>query len=277
MPDYTAMNDLVDALEQRVKALRDELGKLQAEADIVATLGMAGVSAGPDAVIPPTAPEVEIVGGTATEQFPDCCAVGNAQGFFCSGTLIAPRVVVTADHCRQVDRIFLKGSDITRPHEGEVIAVLRQVSHPEVDLSVLILAHESTVTPRSVAENLDLAGITMVTVAGFGTIDLHGIVGYGVKRMVDVPIMTVDCSAPDDPKHYGCLPGREIVAGHRGLLRDSCRGDSGGPLYIKIADSYFLLGLTSRGVRGGFTACGDGGIYVRVDRCMGWVRSVADM
>jgi secreted trypsin-like serine protease len=66
-----------------------------------------------------------------------------------------------------------------------------------------------------------------------------------------------------------------MVAGHRGLLLDSCRGDSGGPLYIRNTDGeYFLIGATSRGIRDSFTTCGDGGIYVRVDLCLDWIRNV---
>jgi len=92
---------------------------------------------------------------------------------------------------------------------------------------------------------------------------------------VDVPIMSIDCGGAGDPKHYGCLPDRELVAGHSGLMLDSCNGDSGGPLYVQGADGqYYLLGATSRGARGGFHKCGDGGIYVRVDLCLDWIRKV---
>jgi secreted trypsin-like serine protease len=66
-----------------------------------------------------------------------------------------------------------------------------------------------------------------------------------------------------------------MVAGHQGLQRDTCKGDSGGPLYIHTGnDQYALLGVTSRGVRNGFTTCGDGGIYVRLDRCVDWIEQV---
>jgi secreted trypsin-like serine protease len=92
---------------------------------------------------------------------------------------------------------------------------------------------------------------------------------------VEVPITSLDCSDPHHPKRFGCLPGREIVAGQRGLRLDSCKGDSGGPLYIrKTKGEYSLLGATSRGARESFTTCGDGGIYVRVDLCLDWIREV---
>ncbi|MBC8115478.1 MAG: trypsin-like serine protease, partial [Candidatus Saccharimonas sp.] len=42
-----------------------------------------------------------IVGGVDTDpgEFPDCVAVGSETGWCCTGTLVAPNVVVTAGHC----------------------------------------------------------------------------------------------------------------------------------------------------------------------------------
>lgn len=276
MSDYSSILNMLVDLEKTVEAIKDELGKLQAQADVAAA-GM-GITGRPAVVtvIPPSGTE-EIVGGQETSEFPDCCAIGDDQGYKCTGTLIAPNVVVTADHCEQVTRVFLSGTDISKPEEGETLRVVRQLSHPEVDLKVLVLAKDSQVKPRHVAQGAEVTGAAMTMLVGFGTIDIHGRVGYGIKRRlaVEIPITSLACTEPSDPKKYGCLHGREMVAGHRGLLLDTCHGDSGGPLYIRGASGeYYLLGTTSRGVRNGFTNCGDGGIYVRIDLCLDWIRSV---
>src|SRR5262245_2117956 len=129
-------------------------------------------------VVPPTAtndPD-SIVGGTETQDFPDCCAVGDATGYFCSGTLIAPRLVVTARHCENVGRVFLLRSNLPAPAEGETIAVAREILHPSVDRRLLILEHDSTVAPRHIAQDFEItariqAHGTHAVVAGFGTID----------------------------------------------------------------------------------------------------------
>ncbi len=269
MTDYTEILDMLQELQKQVETITDAVGRLQAEAEPTIEEPAAA------AVMPPTAPAIEIVGGEETEQYPDCCAVGNDYEFYCSGTLIAPRVVVTADHCEGVTRVFLRGNDVSKPEDGEIIPVVEQFTHSEVDLRVLVLERDAAVVPRHVAQGNESLGAERATLVGFGTIDLGGTVGYGIKRKVGVPITSLDCSDPEHPKRYGCLPGREIVAGHRGLQLDSCRGDSGGPLYIESGNGeYYLLGATSRGQREGFTVCGDGGIYVRVDLCLDWIREV---
>ena len=66
---------------------------------------------------------------------------------------------------------------------------------------------------------------------------------------------------------------QEIVAGKAGLGRDTCNGDSGGPLLLLPQGAtgegaLVLAGVTSRAIAGSSTtqglACGDGGIYVRL-------------
>lgn len=278
MTDFSSLIDKLEDLKQQVgpdlqpqvEDIMDDLGRLQVQVDLQA-------SASPDypPFEPPTEPPVEIIGGVETDEFPDCCAVGNDEEYYCSGTLIAPNVVVTADHCRGVRRVFLRGNDVSVPSAGETIPVLQQFSHPEVDLRVLVLAHDSEVTPRRIAGPSLLEGATQATLAGFGHIDPQATYGYGRKRRVEVPIKSLDCGDPEDPKRYGCLSGREVVAGHSGLMLDTCRGDSGGPLYLQGPDEqHYLLGATSRGARNGFHICGDGGIYVRIDLCLDWIRQV---
>ena len=224
-------------------------------------------------VIPPTqsAEPDFIIGGLPTRDFPDCCAVGNDRLYYCSGTLIAPTLVVTAKHCQHVTQVFLKGYDIAEPESGETIPIKEQFEHPEADLRVLVLERPSTIRPRHVAQGFETYA-THGLLVGFGTIDPYGIFGYGEKRKVEVPITSLDCGSAEEAKQYGCEQGTEVVAGHRGLGKDTCRGDSGGPLYIMSPyGEYYLLGATSRGVRGP-RECGNGGIYVRVDQYLDWIR-----
>jgi hypothetical protein len=226
-------------------------------------------------VIPPTPSDDPdtIVGGAPTRQFPDCCAVGDSTGYYCSGTLIARTVVVTAKHCKRIGQVFLKGGDIRDPSSGEMLTVCKTIEHPKVDLRLLILERESQVAPRHIAQEFEVQA-TRAELVGFGTIDYDGMLGYGLKRRVEVPIVSIDGTDPHDQENYNCLPNVEMVAGQRGLNRDSCRGDSGGPLYIMSPEGeYYLLGVTSRGISNTHRRCGDGGIYVRLDRFVDWIRT----
>jgi hypothetical protein len=275
MPDHQRVFQLLESARRQLDDLALELEALRPQGAAVqrSLAGDARPIFDPATVIPPTQTDDpdSIVGGVPTMEFPDCCAVGNDTEYYCTGTLIAPTVIVTARHCPNLKRAFLKGHDTSDAAGGETIEVEREFAHDKEDLRVLVLRKPSSVAPRHIAQGAEVQGKHALLV-GFGTIDFEGTVGYGLKRKVEVPITSIDCGAPGESARYGCRVGTEIVAGHRGLSRDSCRGDSGGPLYILGAEgTYHLLGVTSRGV-GGPRTCGDGGIYVRVDQFVEWIR-----
>ncbi|NUT53588.1 MAG: serine protease [Saccharothrix sp.] len=220
-----------------------------------------------------------IVGGERTAAFPDCVAVGSAHDWCCSGTLVAPNVVVTAAHCLDQgcgDRVFF-GEDVAFPDSGRTVGVRRAVPAPRFaeedpfgDLAVLILRDAADVAPRVIARPDALDDATFVRVAGFGNTDVDSTGGYGVKRQVDVPL------AGDSPTYRADF-ATEFVAGAPFLDVDSCQGDSGGPAYVSVAGEWQLAGATSRAVkhRGRpVRPCGDGGVYTRVGEYEEWIRSV---
>lgn len=223
-----------------------------------------------------------IVNGVPTGLFPDCCAVGNETGYFCTGTLIAPNLVITARHCMgrnpapqtsHIRQVFLKGSDVRFPMQGETIRVINQFRNPDADICLLVLERSSTVKPRPIWRG-PVSTNDHIRLVGFGNVDLQGTVGFGIKRMAEgVELTSVDCTGAQDSSTLGCVPRIELVAGKRLLAKDTCKGDSGGPLYIedRPTGQYFLLGATSRATRDARTTCGDGGIYTRVDRFIDWI------
>ncbi|HEX7174918.1 MAG TPA: trypsin-like serine protease [Pyrinomonadaceae bacterium] len=283
MDEDNQTTQMFDELQDRLNHLESEVGELRRKSGGGGQRSMPNrrdevVSPDPfrrSEVFPPSTqgePE-SIVGGKMTTDFPDCCAVGDDTEFYCTGTLIAPRLVVTAQHCPDLRRVFLKGNDVSRLDTGEVIRVVDNKEHPSNDLRVLVLERDSAVKPRHVAQGAEVGNPKKARLVGFGTVNLGGTIGYGVKRMVDVPITSLGCESANDQTKFGCSGGKEMVAGHKGLLKDSCRGDSGGPLYIKSSTgAYYLLGATSRGLGNTNNVCGDGGIYVRVDKFLDWIR-----
>jgi len=216
-----------------------------------------------------------VVGGIPTLEYQDCVAIGSPDQWCCTGTLVSPNVVLTAGHCFGPcsSRVFI-GPDVAKPEDGKVIDVAKAYQHPDYnsnpvgnDLTVLILTEHATVTPRAIAQDSMLEGAVTVRLAGYGNTDVFSSGGYGIRRMVDVPL------ASDDPR-YGADVTREFVAGAPFLDRDSCNGDSGGPAYVRADGSWHLVGATSRATASTVRPCGDGGIYTRVSVFEDWIRSI---
>lgn len=221
--------------------------------------------------------DTRVVGAVPTDDFDDCVAVGTSGGWCCTGTLVAANVVVTAAHCARQgcsgERIFI-GRDVDRPQDGRIVRVAGGADHPDHarrrphgDVTVLILDEDVTgVAPRAFAPADGLRGEKSIRIVGYGTVDVAGTMGYGVRRMVDVPLVSGQLVA-------GQEAGTEFAAGKEFLEKDSCRGDSGGPAYVERDGAWLLMGATSRAIPGR-RACGDGGIYTSVPAYEDWIRTV---
>jgi secreted trypsin-like serine protease len=234
-----------------------------------------------------TQSRMRIIGGTTVQgaEFPDCIAVGSNQQWFCTGTLIGKNTVLTACHCDcgAPTRVFF-GNNIQE--RGEIVAVAKRVPHPDYqrgrnnDLMVLVLESDVTaISQRPIAPDTLIDAATDCRVVGFGNTDPDGFFGYGIKRQTDVPIASPSCQGSFDGRTdqtvYGCDPGFELIAGKPLLVKDTCNGDSGGPLYVSDSNGkWFLAGATSRATKAAINNCGDGGVYVRVDRYLDWVSSI---
>jgi secreted trypsin-like serine protease len=193
-------------------------------------------------------PDHPVVGGStvATGAYPDVALVV-APMALCSGTLIAPDVVLTAGHCIDTHptEVLLGSVDYTKVG-GEAIAVKSATAYPswqtEFDVGVLVLDHPASAKPRAIASACtakDLEPGNDVTVVGFGLTDAAGMGQntklHQAKLAVIDPACTTDLAC--NPK---IAPAGEFVAGGDGI--DACFGDSGGPIYLDDA----LIGVVSR-------------------------------
>lgn len=221
----------------------------------------------------------DVVGGRPVPAglWPDAVAVIGPEGR-CSGTLVAPDVVLTAGHCIEIDpRVVVAASVDVEQDGGEWIRVARATAYPDwehsYDVGVLVLEHAAKTAPRAVAractarETLRVGAD--VTVVGFGittAID-DGRDRAVTKNWATIPITDATCTT--DAACQGAVdPGGEIIAGGAGA--DACFGDSGGPAYAATGTGPVLVGVVSRGLAGQW-ACGDGGIYVRADKVARWI------
>lgn len=214
--------------------------------------------------------------GAIAREFTDCVAVGSGDRWCCTGTLVAPNVVLTAAHCPAkncAERVFI-GTDVGRLEMGEVLSVRKAIVHPkyappkkQYDIALLVLDGRSDVEPRRIADDQMLAAAKTVRVAGYGFADVWASLGLGLRRAVDVPL-----ASPD--KRFGADATIEFVAGAPFLDRDACDGDSGGPAYVATGSEWILAGVTSRPTATSVRPCGDGGIYTRVSAFTEWIESI---
>lgn len=219
-----------------------------------------------------------VVGGTPATpgEWPDAVAVLGTRGM-CSGTLIAPDVVLTAGHCAEIDPSrIVAGATSYSSGDGVQVAVARVITYPDwqgsYDAAVLVLAEPvSGITPRALARSCTFDGFsrgTQVHLVGFGLTDPDG---HGDNTMLREAMAAVD--DPMCADGHGCrpaiAPGGEFVAGGGDV--NSCFGDSGGPVYLDTPAGPVAIGAVSRGVDGSAEPCDGGGIYVRTDKLAAWI------
>jgi secreted trypsin-like serine protease len=114
-------------------------------------------------------------------------------------------------------------------------------------------------------------------VVGYGYIDDGRL---GLRAPAPIPIHSMACT--ERALAPFCPAFAEMILADRsgrGLGTDTCRGDSGGPVFLVEGDTYRLVAITSRAGPGAqsdtVAHCGGGGIYTLPGRAsvMDWLRS----
>ncbi|MCB9676142.1 MAG: trypsin-like serine protease [Alphaproteobacteria bacterium] len=250
---------------------------------------------------PPADVRAMVVGGDRVPQGEWDDAVGivfNSSEVQCTGTLVAPNVVLTAGHCAGAITHVLVGSKDWFSTQGELIEVRETHVHPSYDgyngydIAVLKLRGQSSYTPRVIANDCvldeELYDGAPVSIVGFGMTQQDGNGFTSRLMMAESLVRDADCSQNQlDGIYTGCIPdlrpGGEIAAGGRvdvdgdGTIdqADACYGDSGGPLYLHTSRGDFVVGVTSRSFIGvnPNQPCRDGGIWVRPDAVIRFIEN----
>lgn len=225
-----------------------------------------------------TAPDPYVVGGSVVPDgmWPDAALLLENGQPICTGTLIAPSVVLTAGHCLEGAITSVKLGVVNINEQGEEIAVQTQIEYPNsqttYDVGLLLLASPAATEPRAVADRCvvedHLRDGAEIIYVGFGAIDTAGTQYTDDKRMATDAVEDHDCSDGD-----GCVaaisPGGELVSVGSGV--NPCYGDSGGPLYLPTPAGAYVVGVVSRGVDSATADCAGGGIFPRVDAILPWI------
>lgn len=225
--------------------------------------------------------ESKIYGGTRVPAggWPSTIALTQGGSIYCSGTAINPRVVISAAHCAQgfsASSVFVYTGDGKDGgnFKGQY-AVSKIVASPKYnggkgnDISYIVLKTpldlpESAYIPvlTNAEEEAELLAVgAKAHIVGFGLRNGNGI---GLKYEVDTTIVkNISTSLSYDAK-------TEVAIGGSG--KDSCNGDSGGPVYGQLkSGEWRVYGITSRG-----GSCGTGGIYGLMHANICWVQDGAE-
>ncbi len=212
----------------------------------------------------------------------DATEPNNYQAQFCGGTLISQIWVLTASHCvdglAAADLQILVGTQ-NLSTGGTRISVSRIIMHPRYDSVTtdydVALVQLATVAPvnatipmlRSKQSARADAG-DRATVVGWG--DTTGNATYpAALRQVTVPIVSQTvCNAPN--AYGGTITARMLCAGLASGGKDSCGGDSGGPLLIPAGSGWIQAGIVSFGI--GCALPNKYGVYTRLSALSGWVK-----
>ncbi|MBA2545225.1 MAG: trypsin-like serine protease [Deltaproteobacteria bacterium] len=170
----------------------------------------------------------------------------------CTGTLVSPKTVVTAKHCLSSQMWAYFGTD-SSDDSGTWIKAVHKSGHQSADIAMLTLESEGPTAPIPLV-NTDLAQHLgeQIRIAGFGVTSENG-GGSGLKRHGVANLDSLD---------GGIMYATNQPSG-------TCYGDSGGPNFMTVGTTEYIIGVTSFGT----AACGAGlDGSVRIDTYREWIR-----
>lgn len=228
-----------------------------------------------------------IIGGedTTIEKFPHQCSLQYNGRHICGGSIVNPRTIITAAHCRiggasiSDFSIQVGSTKHDRDEHAQVLAITQFFKHPEYnsrrsnnDIAIITLEEPLRITekvkPIELPESGEmLAEGTLITVTGWGLTKEGGKELPEALKAVNKPIISLEkCN-----KLYRNRISLDMLcAGLPQGGADACQGDSGGPLVVNNK----LYGVVSWG-----DGCGRPkapGVYARVSHFVDWIYENTD-
>ncbi|GLV43596.1 Serine Protease Immune Response Integrator [Carabus blaptoides fortunei] len=259
-------------------------------------------------IIPESMPKryhINIIGGRSTvgREFPHMATLGfqNADQILwqCGGSLISEQFVLTAAHClysqqyggvawaRLGDLNLTSSTDDASPVNYKII---ERIPHPNYtgpatynDIALVKLARIVTyniyVRPACLYTQRRIEENTKLVATGWGLIDIRNTSDHLQKVTLDLftheeCVNHFNSLANKRKLKDGILEEQQFCAGGKSAPRDTCKGDSGGPLQIFNPDDrkYYIVGITSFGKGCGLANVPS--VYTRVSHFLPWMESI---
>lgn len=248
-----------------------------------------------------------IIGGVESEpmEFPHMAAIGYGERtritWACGGSLISEKFVLTAAHClssrdwglakwvRLGDLNLRTTNDKTRTQDFSVAKIFR---HPEYtspahynDIGLLQLDRgvkfDGYVRPACLHVEQDIP-TKQPEAIGWGLTDWIGAKESDILLKVGLNFIRPEiCNDTFSPMigtrklRVGITADSMLCVGDLSGGKDTCKGDSGGPLHVRMSEPYCMfdiVGITSFG-----SICGSKNapaVYTRVSRFVPWIESI---
>ncbi|CAH1374437.1 unnamed protein product [Tenebrio molitor] len=245
-----------------------------------------------------------IVGGTnaTRKEFPHMALVGFEPqpgdiNWLCGGTIISKDYILTAAHCLshymygRAKYVRIGVTDLEDTNHRQQLEVEERIPYPEYklsshyhDIGLLRLKRsaklDSFTVPACLYRNHDIEAEKAIA-TGWGDTTSEG---SGSNNLLKVTLDLFDhATCNESYKNYsakrlktGIIDDIQVCAGSLDEKKDTCRGDSGGPLQTfhngnDIKCMYDIIGVTSFGKPCGLT---NPGVYVRVSQYIGWIEDI---